>query len=360
MPGQTIADTFVGSGTTLLAARHRALNAIGFDLSPLAVLISNTKVNDYDPNALTGDLEIILNSPEAAIPETPERLKRAYTEQELQEIHNLLASIKSLSRHTLPFFTVALVWTARTFSRAVCDGGWLRWRKWPDKSNKIKECFAANATTMIHDVRELNWPRPTTPAKAYLADARQLPLRSESVDAILTSPPYPNRHDYSRIFHIDLLLMGLREEEIFRLRKRSLRSHVEAARPPAPLLPFDDSVPPKLDHLQSALTAIPTSADRRLLPLLKGYFSDIYQSLQETHRILKPGGRAAFVLGNVRHAGVMIPVDSIVAEMAEHASLIFEEAWLLRFRGNSAQQMGRFGRTPARETVIFLSKPCQT
>ena len=64
----------------------------------------------------------------------------------------------------------------------------------------------------------------------------------------------------------------------------------------------------------------------------------------------------AYVLGNVRHAGVMVPVDEITAELSSQVGLIFDAAWIMRLRGNSAQQMGQYGREPARETIVLMSK----
>lgn len=71
---------------------------------------------------------------------------------------------------------------------------------------------------------------------------------------------------------------------------------------------------------------------------------------------LERGSVCAFVVGNVRHAGVMVSVDEILVELANQAGFTHERTWVIRLRGNSAQQMGRFGRELARESVVFLRK----
>ena len=43
-----VLDPFMGSGTTLLACKERGIDCYGFDVSPLAVLASRAKTNDYD------------------------------------------------------------------------------------------------------------------------------------------------------------------------------------------------------------------------------------------------------------------------------------------------------------------------
>ena len=56
------------------------------------------------------------------------------------------------------------------------------------------------------------------------------------------------------------------------------------------------------------------------------------------------------------HAGVVVPVDKIIAEMTDQLGLVFDDGWVMRLRGNSAQQMGEFGKEPSRESVVLFSK----
>jgi len=49
----------------------------------------------------------------------------------------------------------------------------------------------------------------------------------------------------------------------------------------------------------------------------------------------------------------MIPVDEILAEMAPQVDLEFDKAWVLRRRGNSAQQMGEYGREPHEKLLSY-------
>ena len=72
--------------------------------------------------------------------------------------------------------------------------------------------------------------------------------------------------------------------------------------------------------------------------------------------MIRPGGSLAFVIGNVRHAGIHIPADELLGEIGERAALQWQDTWVIRMRGNSAQQMGRFGRLPSRESVVFFRK----
>ncbi len=62
------------------------------------------------------------------------------------------------------------------------------------------------------------------------------------------------------------------------------------------------------------------------------------------------------MVGNVRHAGVMVPVDEILVGVGAQVGFAREAVWVARLRGNSAQQMGEFGREPARESIVCLRK----
>ena len=91
--------------------------------------------------------------------------------------------------------------------------------------------------------------------------------------------------------------------------------------------------------------------------MLEGYFEDMNAVLYSAYNTLAPGGHIALVVGNVRHAGVMVPVDQILLELGQALGYMPQTSWVARLRGNSAQQMGKYGRVPARESVVILRKP---
>jgi hypothetical protein len=91
--------------------------------------------------------------------------------------------------------------------------------------------------------------------------------------------------------------------------------------------------------------------------MLRGYFNDLHNVLLEIHRVLRPRGSAALVVGNARYCGVSIPVDDWLGRLAESAGFTVRDVLPLRIRGNSAQQMAKYGRVGARESAVVLDKP---
>jgi tRNA G10 N-methylase Trm11 len=356
--GAVVLDPFVGAGTTLYVAAQRGYSALGTDLSPLAVLVSNAKVRSYDAGQVQQATLAVMNAAQdeqRVNLERLERLQRAFTDAEFALLTRLRQTIQTQPAPARDLLLLALLKVQRRVSRAVPDGGWFRWVERECQQGAILPLFAEITETIQADLEHALTQHPPL-CKAYLHDARYLedlsPLARDGCQAVITSPPYPNRHDYSRIFQIELLTMGLSEAEIFTLRYASLRSNVEARPPERKLPPFD---PPA--RLIATLNTLPDDADERIEPMLRGYFEDMNAVLRSIWQILSPGGYVALVVGNVRHAGVMIPVDEIL--LATGASLGYRPlpSWVARLRGNSAQQMGRYGREPARETIVQMQKP---
>ena len=94
--------------------------------------------------------------------------------------------------------------------------------------------------------------------------------------------------------------------------------------------------------------------------MLHGYFLDMYLCLCEAARVCRQGGKVAFVVGNTQYDGIPILVDEFTAEVGEQAGLVCQEIRVLRWRGNSAQQMGRYGRIASRESIVMFEKRCAT
>ncbi len=353
-----ILDPFVGAGTTMVVARERGYSASGFDLSPLAVLVSNVKASDYVPSQIQDSLARIIRQVKnnnKTYELDSERLKKAFSENERRVFGGLKEAILLQEPQIRNFLMVALLQIVKTFSRAVADGGWFRWVEKDDQSSEVVPHFERQVTLMLADMVASSALREGQVLIAKEADSRYLDLGKEMFDGLITSPPYANRHDYSRIFHIELLVLGKREPDVSDLRRRSLRSHVEAQKPDISELSFSEYRVP--NTLKTVLEDVQRGSDERVAPMLAGYFEDLYACLKVAYDGLKPGATAAFVVGNVRYAGVVVPVDEILTDIGRQAGFYHEKTWVIRLRGNSAQQMGQFGRELSRESVVFLRKP---
>lgn len=99
-----------------------------------------------------------------------------------------------------------------------------------------------------------------------------------------------------------------------------------------------------------------TLPNKHVIPMIKGYFEDMYLVLKEVARVLKQRGFAAFVIGDVRYGGFLVPVSDILVEIGDSLGLTHQETLVARLRGNSPQQMGKFGKIPAKESIVIWKK----
>ena len=350
-----ILDPFVGSGTTLLAAKHAGVPAEGYDLSPLAVLASKTKTAAWSGHGLDSAWQVLYEAVgDGSLPSTkrvyPDLVQRALPDGRLEALDAIAGKIARLqcAAEERDFFRLALIAILPRFSHAVANGGWLRWLKQGTDPEQIVDAFSKQVEVMLGDVGDSSggdegcW-------EVSLADARSMPARDSRYSAVITSPPYPNRHDYTRIFGVELMFAFQDWEANRALRYQMFHSHPEG-KPKRPAMEGYDA-PSGLDDCVRHLR------DKRLQRMLSGYFMDMYVCLREVCRVCDCGARVAFVVGNAQYDGKAVLVDQFTAELGERVGLVCKEIRVVRWRGNSAQQMGKYGRRAARESVVIFEKP---
>jgi hypothetical protein len=91
--------------------------------------------------------------------------------------------------------------------------------------------------------------------------------------------------------------------------------------------------------------------------MIAAYFEDLAKCVGELARVMKAGAVAAFVVGNTRWGGVVVPVDHLLLHIAEEKGFRPERVLVTRHKGNSPQQMKQFGRIPVRESIVVFRKP---
>jgi hypothetical protein len=353
-----ILDPFAGAGTTILAAKLMSVPAVGYDLSPFATFVSNVKTRNYNGRRIVSVAEDVI----ASVARMEFRIvRRQYPDLVRKALPNgILATFEGIdgviagsegTRAERDFLRLALIAIVPKYSRAVATGGWLKWVSKHTKKTSIVAAFERQVRLMIDDLAEC--PRRTKGHwSANCVDARSLPDKDSTYTAIITSPPYPNRHDYTRVFGVELMFAFLDWEETRSLRYQSIHSHPEA-RPRRPH--HEDYVMPR--GLTSTLRKLRKAGlETKIVSMLEGYFLDMHLCLRECQRVVAPGSPIAFVVGNAQYCGHPLPVDSYLARIGQTLGLQWEKTVAVRLRGNSAQQMGRFGRKPSRESIVIFRK----
>lgn len=200
-------------------------------------------------------------------------------------------------------------------------------------------------------------------------------MATNSIDVVLTSPPYANRYDYTRTYALELVYLGCSEEDVKRLRQAMLSCTVENKEKKTALQAFYtqsgklldfrrvDKVFQQQEALQEVLSCLAMHREQgalnniNIVKMIHNYFYEMCFVIYEMARVLKPGGNIIMVNDNVRYAGEEIPVDLILSDMAESFGLTVKHIWTLeRGKGNSSQQMGNHGRSELRKCVYVWEK----
>lgn len=353
--GSMIFDPFCGGGTTLIKAKMDGYNAIGLDISPFSVFLTNVLTRTYDPNKLRKTLGKISHevNPKVEIPDVS-ILGKSFSAITLKYIFSLRNSINLIGSPERDFFLFSLLSILNDVSKTKKSGGFLRMsnqHKVPIST--VKSMFIKTSENLIADLNSFNYSNAYT--RAISGDARNYPtkVRRRKYDAIFTSPPYPNRHDYTRIYELELLVGFIDDNKSLKLlRYDTLRSHVEAKKK----YETDGYIRPlKLEIIIEELSNREMN-NSKIISTLDGYFEDMFLCLKEMSSVIRNGKYIGLVVSNVRYAGVMIPVDELLFEIGEQVNLRPERIYILRYRGNSSQQMLKYRKEPARESLIVWKK----
>ena len=411
--GSIMLDPFIGSGTTSLVAQMNGINSIGFDIMPMSKIAIDAKGNiaNYNVNELYEFLSYIqslqrppdyinkLNSINITLGAFPDN-----TEFDISFISEMI-EISKFSEETKSLARLCILNSLECVSYTAKDGQYLRWDERSKKVieanqrritagkklcttilNKgtlptIKQAFSERLIKAIYDIQYLqeksslknNDDKITFKQSSALIS---LPLlEGNSIDGVITSPPYCNRYDYTRIYALELAYLGMGENEISKTRQDLISCTVESKSKMDFLRDYYYSINRMKDFdnifsiiknnlsLHEVLNALSFRNDngdinnKGVLKMVKGYFEELAFIYYELYRICNKCASVAFVNDNVRYAGEVIPVDFISTELAEQIGFTAKKIYTLKQqKGNSSQQMKKFGRVPLRKSITIWEK----
>ena len=391
-----VLDPFAGIGTTLFAASSQGISADGIELLPIgqeiirARLLSERKLTKDD---ITTIERWITSVPWKACPErlpfsTIRITENAYPPDTIEALERYRGALQQEGENTQAILRLALLCVLEDISYTRKDGQYLRWDARSGKRRPGTKAFnkgeildfdtaiTAKLKEILSDVRNAEQPLTLFPVKQIVKDIRLfkgscleiLPtLETTSYGAVVTSPPYCNRYDYTRTYALELAMLDLTQAEVLGLRQEMLSCTVEnREKDLLKICPQWESFIEAANQ-QKLLQTICTyleheKASGRLnnsgIPrMVRGYFSEMACVIGECARVLKSKARLFMVNDNVRYAGVSIPVDLILSDIAQTLGFEVENIFVVPGKkGNSSQQMGTYGRVPLRKCVYVWRK----
>lgn len=319
---ETIFDPFCGCGTTLLTAKELNLKAKGIDVSPLAVFVSKVKTRNYDLKLLEKEFIKLKNAEfkETRTDFIDKRIRKLFYSNNLEHLvfyWNKINEIKD--ENTRNFFLLALIDITGRTSNTIKVGGSLRKQKKPFVN--VKKMLLGKSKKMIKDLKELKLS-PIEP-EIEQADARLFKLEKESINSIITSPPYLNKIEYTKVYKLELGFY-------FKQQETQLRAYISD----------------KTEAVNERFTGMPLIA--------QAYFSDIEKVLKNCFNGLKKNGKMAIVVAGGCFPDQVIESDEIIISLAEDLSFKLIESIPARKIDCMSFRTKLIGRT--RESIIVLEK----
>ncbi len=386
-PGQRVLDPFCGTGTTLVECKRLAIEAVGVEANPVAHFAAEVKVDwTPEPERLLAHARAVAEgaSEELAhqgIEDIPLLRQPGWEDGVLRglpaeaakllltdsisplPLHKTLVLLDALERlrddrfyrHERLALAAALPSAIGNleFGPEVGVGA----RK-PDAP--VMGAWLSRVRAMARDLGEVR-DRAGVPCTVHWGDAREAGalLGPKSIDAVITSPPYPNEKDYTRITRLEGVLLGfLRDRTDLRAQKRQLvRSNTRGIYKGD----SDDALVedhPEVQRIANLIEARrvelgKTSGFERLYPrVVKQYFGGMARHLADLRPALRPGAHLAYVVGDqASYLRVMIRTGQLLADIA--GSLGYQLVSIDLFRTRLATAT----REQLREEVVVLRWP---
>ena len=322
--GLTLLDPMCGSGAAVRTASYRGYESIGIDSDPLARLIARTAVSEFDEDRFYATVQEILSSasdalrhdlgldvPSHASPETQKVMKFWFDESNRRQLTELSARIDRVNSSSLKDqLLVTMSRTIVTKKVGVSLGADISHsrphRIYVQAPVRVLVAFEKESKALARILRKRtdgSWKGAGV--TIIEGDARRLPLESDSVDKVVTSPPYLTGIDYMRGHKLSLIWMGYDIEQLARLRASNIGSELGQ--------PVDNCS--LVDTMADSLGDV-NRLSRKMKLTLERYLGDISLVVSEISRVTKRGAIIVLVLGNANVGGVFLDIAGTTERLA--------------------------------------------
>lgn len=369
--GELVWDPFCGSGTVLVESMLRERHSIGTDLNPFAVFLSRVKTHPIAPEKLQPACASIIKDANDLRAKPVENVNipemhnidywfKDYVKRDLAQLHNLVFSIEENDLQN--FFRICLASTARDVSNLKKNEFKIVRMKPPDLDDFTPDVY----DSFTHHVRRCrplmesfvkHLPEKAQEPELYDIDNRQAPIDDDSVDVIVTSPPYGDHSTtvaYGQFSRYPGLWAGVEKDRLMTVDRRGLggsRSRVE--------LKYDLNS----DALSKTHKTVNQRSEKRAEDLYR-FFTELNGSLQAMFDKLRSDARACIVVGNRSMSRVRIPTNIIIKELGKeigfvHDKTIPRDIPTKRMPWQNAPEnvIGEKADTMHNEHIVILQKP---
>ena len=343
----TVLDPFCGVGTTLVEAVLLGHQAIGFEINPYAILASQLKANAYRVSVASLNEELLsfqafynektfsAYTPKSMAPPGFRTRSPFYSPAVLRKVLILQDFITGIvDADVKDLFRLAFAATMVRYSNYSYEPSLGR-RVSAGKKEIIDfpvgQTMLNKLTAMVEDITWLQTQLSSEPCSVRIINGSFFTYHSdlspESVDLIVTSPPYLNNYHYNRNTRPQLYWLGYADspKDLRPLAQSNFGKYWQTVRNQERLdLEFslpDSDLAGQLAELRMRNPEKGVYGGNGWANYAAAYFNDCYKFSLGMRYVLKPGGRAVIVIGNSILQGLLVPTDRYLGEIAESVGL---------------------------------------
>lgn len=365
--GDLVLDPFLGSGTTAIESLVYNRNAVGFDVNPVARLISKVKTTPIDPKILEEVYTILMiniksdnNIKEEVIPNIP-NITKWFTEESIYNLSRFKFYILKIENDDVRDFFLA------TFSAIIrkCSNAEYRSQKTYISSRFRKppadvfQMFDRRFNQYLNGMRKFyeHMKVNNSSAKVIAGSADDFDIADINnslvfkVDLAITSPPYVTAVEYPAVFKLEYQWLDFFDDpEINEHRKQYIgtdRYYVNQYR---------ELQKTGLKDLDMQLEEIYEVNQKKSYIIFK-YFEGMRKNIQCVSKVLKENGKYVFVVGNNTVLNLEIPISNYLIEFAKQAGFELETiySYIIKDRHLVFPRNGK-GGIINKDWVIVLNK----
>lgn len=322
--GDLVCDPFMGSGTTIVEAIVNGRSGYGTDINPVAVMIAKAKTTPIEPIKLQREVRHVFSyllaashvekgqvlltgaSFDYAIP-THERINYWFPEKQKRELAVILARIRAVEDIEIRTFLLCAfsnilkgcsIWMMKSVKptrdqqkkpASAIQSFTLQTKRMMKKNSELWEIFGGRKAGCVIDN----------------SDARKLALKDNSTTLIVTSPPYVTSYEYADLHQLTALWLEY-ADNLKNFRSKFIGS-----------IQKEDGDLEIYSNLARETVGKLRVKDKREATGAETYFFEMQQCFEEMHRVLKPKGRAAIVIGDTDLKKVEIKNTEIFIQTME-------------------------------------------
>lgn len=317
-----VLDPMAGSCTTLIEASLLNREAIGFDIDPLSLIIGKAKFQEFSPIMAVDMAHLVLKEAKERFDfrkdtladelkerfdnETLSFLDHWFLKETQLELLALIREIEKLEDEAVKQFMM-LIFSGIIITKSggvtmAYDLAHTRpHRVLSKKPNSSFQEFSKRLFKNLQKFKKL----PTSKVFLKEANAKNMPLEDESIDLILTSPPYANNAiDYMRAHKFSLVWFGYKITDLTQIRKTYLGSETTSDFQFIDLPGYSNAGVMKLKKI-----------NEKKGRALHRYYSEMSEAMKEMYRVLKHGTACVIIVASSVLSGLDVETHLCLAEI---------------------------------------------